>query len=106
MSFKSGRAAFAASMRLKRIGCGHDAVGKAGREMQRRAFGAKRAAIRGMVGIAAYVRDALRVCLDDDAAPDAAIRAGGFHVRHGIAVPARARDDSFSRHSDALCDEA
>ncbi len=75
----------------------------AGREMQSGALGAQPAEIGGMVGIAAHPGDARAIGLDDDAAADAAIAAGGadFAILHEAFYPDRAVVHAHGKYRDA-----
>eukprot|EP01036_Dinobryon_divergens_P002933 gene2933-3857_t len=54
----------------------------AGREVQRRAFGAQAAEVGGVLGVAAHAGDLVAVRFDDDAAAYAAVGAGGAGLPH------------------------
>ena len=54
--------------------------------MQRRAFDAQATEIRWMSRVPAHAGDTRAIGLDDDAAADAAVTAGGLDLWHGSAI--------------------
>ena len=88
------RAAARRRGRARRIGCSSRVcrvIGGAGRQVQRRALGAQAAEVGRVLRVAAHAGDLRALGLDDHAAADAAVGAGGAWFRVMRSVPAGRR---------------